>query len=170
MFMTNTRTWCWNLVNATTHPTRPPPPTNNATMVIPMLMSYKSMPMSDMTLPRYTTPLKLQNVWSPPLLPTMHARVTIIEFAFCHDRDPIVAISKRIDKYNPLITSLIEYGWIAPSLLVVTAGYRGGVHTHNLNTPTNALQLPTKAVKTCLRSLHLTAIKSLFEARKPHGI
>lgn len=88
------------------------------------------------------------------------ARITI-KFAYGHDRDPIIAITRKREKYEPSINALMEYGWTNPPLIVITVEYRGGVHTHNINTLRHILKLPKASVVTYLRALHLTAIKSL---------
>lgn len=121
MLMTNPTTRCWNLVNAT----RPPQQTVPL-WLYPCLCSKKPCK----CLARLCLDvLLLQNYKTydlPPTLSIDKARIILIEFAFCHDREPITAITRKKLKYDPLIQALTDYGWIAPSLLVITAGYQGG--------------------------------------------
>jgi ribonuclease HI len=113
----------------------------------------------------------------PPTQPTQAITLHYIEFTYCHDRFPDIAIQRKIDKYTTLIRAVETAGWKVKPLLVLTAGQRGGIHVNTSHNLSQQFKLPPTKINRLQHQLHTTALHSLsaiilnkrkLESKLPH--
>ena len=65
---------------------------------------------------------------NPPNNPENNLKIQFIEFAYYNDRFSLETITRKIEKYQPLIDDITNRGWNVKPLIVITAGTRATKH------------------------------------------
>jgi len=67
---------------------------------------------------------------NPPTNPNNNFTIYFIEFTYSNDKFLQETIDNKIQKYQPLINSIMAQGWTVDPLIVITVGARGTTHIH----------------------------------------
>ena len=65
---------------------------------------------------------------NPSNNPKNNLKIQFIEFAYCNDRFLLETITRKIEKYQPLIDHITNRGWNVEPLIVITASARATTH------------------------------------------
>lgn len=84
--------------------------------------------------------------------------IQFIEFTYCNDRFSPDTINRKLFKYQPLITSLIQYGWKVDPLIVITVGARTTTHIPSIKILKEKFNIPKSQIKPILTDINTIAI------------
>ena len=99
-----------------------------------------------------------------PLLPSHTKTIQFIEFTYCHVRFPKQTLTKKHEKYDPLINTIRNKGWKTNPLITITVRVKGAIHEQSINKLIN-LKIPKTSIKNFMKNIHQNAIKYLTTPR-----
>jgi len=95
---------------------------------------------------------------NPPTNLDNNFTIQFIEFTYSNNRFLQETIDNKIQKYQPLINSIMAQGWIVDPLIVNTIGARGTTHTPSIKLLETKLRLPEIALKHIFKEINTIAI------------
>jgi hypothetical protein len=94
----------------------------------------------------------------PPTTPTSSITIQFIEFTFCNDRFPTNAISRKINKYAPLLHDVQACGWQVALLMVLTARATTTTHISTMTPLHDTLHIPKLKIQQTCTNINIIAI------------
>jgi hypothetical protein len=82
-----------------------------------------------------------------------------MEFTYCNDRIPDETITRKTEKYKPLINNIINRGWKIDPLVVITAGARATTHTPSMKSILTIFKIPMMNIKHTFEEINVIAIQ-----------
>ena len=82
--------------------------------------------------------------------PTIHEnnlKIQFVEFTYCNDRFSPETITRKIEKYQPLIDNITNRGWNVEPLNVITAGARATTHIPSMKILEEKFKIPEKTIR-----------------------
>ena len=86
-------------------------------------------------------------------------KIQFIEFTYCNDRFSSEAITRKIEKYQPLIDNITNIGWNVEPLIVITAGARATTHTPSIKILEEKFKIPKETLKQTFIDINTIAIQ-----------
>src|SRR5579875_1316304 len=95
----------------------------------------------------------------PPQNPEDNLTIQFIKFTYTNDRFSPETINNKIQKYQPLINSVIQQGWKVDPLIVITAGARGTTHSPSMKILETKFNISETSIKNTFKSINTIAIQ-----------
>ena len=86
-------------------------------------------------------------------------KIQFIEFTYCNDRFSSETITRKIEKYQPLIDNITNKGWNVEPLIVITAGARATTHTPSIKILEEKFKIPKETLKQTFIDINTIAIQ-----------
>ena len=86
-------------------------------------------------------------------------KIQFIEFTYCNDRFSSKAITRKTEKYQPLIDNITNIGWNVEPLIVITAGARATTYTPSIKILEEKFKIPKETVKQTFIDINTIAIQ-----------
>src|SRR6202161_365183 len=83
---------------------------------------------------------------TPPTHIDQTCTIQFIEFTYCNDRFSPTTLETKINKYKPLIESIVDRGWKIDPLIVITAGARAATHIPSMKILEDKFKLPMLSI------------------------
>ena len=69
-------------------------------------------------------------------------KIQFIEFTYCNDRFSSETITRKTEKYQPLVDNIANRGWDVEPLIVITVGARATTHTPSIKILEEKFKIP----------------------------
>ena len=86
-------------------------------------------------------------------------KIQFIEFAYCNDRFSPQTITRKTEKYQPLIDNITNRGWNVEPLVVITVGARATTHTPSINFLEEKLKISKETIRQIFIDINTIAIQ-----------
>ena len=96
---------------------------------------------------------------NPPNNPENNLKIQFIEFTYCNDRFSRETITRKTEKYQPLINHITNRGWNVEPLIVVTTGARATTHIHSMKILEEKFKIPEKTIRQTFNEINTIAIQ-----------
>ena len=96
---------------------------------------------------------------NPPTIPEDNFKIQFIEFTYCNDRFPPETITRKTEKYQPLIDNITNRGWNVEPLIVITTGARATLHIPSMKILEEKFKIPKVFVRQTFTKINTIAIQ-----------
>ena len=96
---------------------------------------------------------------NPPTTPKDNFKIQFIEFTYCNDRFSSETITRKTEKYQPLINNITNKGWNVELLIVITGGARATTHIPSMKILKEIFKIPKEIVKQTFTKINTIAIQ-----------
>ena len=96
---------------------------------------------------------------NPPTTLENNLKIQFIEFTYCNDRFSLETITRKIEKYQPLIHNIINRGWNVEPLIVITAGAKATTHIPSMKILEEKFKIPKKIIRQTFTEINTIAIQ-----------
>ena len=96
---------------------------------------------------------------NPPNNLENNLKIQFIELAYCNDRFSLETITRKIEKYQPLIDHITNRGWNVEPLIVITIGARATTHTSSMKILEEKFKIPEKTIRQTFSEINTIAIQ-----------
>ena len=86
-------------------------------------------------------------------------KIQFIEFAYCNDRFSLETITRKIEKYQPLIDHITNRGWNVEPYIVITASTRATTHIPSMKILAEKFKIPEKTIRQTFSEINTIAIQ-----------
>ena len=95
----------------------------------------------------------------PPNNPEKNLKIQFIEFAYCNNRFLLETITRKNEKYQPLINHITNRGWNVEPLIVITAGARATTYIPSMKILEEKFKIPEKTIRKTFSEINTIAIQ-----------
>ena len=157
LLLSHPNTKCYTLMNAGTHNTLPHDNTVPA-WLLPCTCTTPRCHCNACFQPDLLCVHGIPYQHQPPTAPNPTLTIQFIEFTFCNDRFPLVAIDRKTRKYEPLLRDIQAQGWTVAPLMVLTMGARATFHTSTMILLHDRLHIPRQSIQQTCTNINIIAI------------
>ena len=83
---------------------------------------------------------------NPPTIPINNLKIQLIEFTYYNDKFSPKTITRKIEKYQPLIDNIINRRWNVEPLIVITAYARATTHISSMKILEEKFKISKKTI------------------------
>ena len=94
-----------------------------------------------------------------PTTPENNLKIQLIEFTYCNDRFSSEAITRKTEKYQPLLDNISNRGWNVEPLIVITAGARATTQSPSIKILDEKLKIRKRTEKKIVIDINTIAIQ-----------
>ena len=91
--------------------------------------------------------------------PPNNLKTQFIEFAYYNNRFSLETITRKTEKYQPLIDHITNRGWNVEPLIVITAGARATTHISSMKILEEKFKIPEKTIRQTFSEISTIAIQ-----------
>ena len=95
---------------------------------------------------------------NPPTTLKNNLKIQFIEFTYCNDRFSPKTISRKTEKYQPLIDNITNMGWNVEPLIVISAGARATTHIPSMKILEEMFKIPKETIRQTFTEINTIAI------------
>ena len=88
-------------------------------------------------------------------------KIQFIEFTYCNDRFSPETITRKIEKYQPLIDNITNRGWNVEPLIVITKGARATTHITSMKILEEKLKILEIIIRQTFSEINSIAIHAM---------
>ena len=96
---------------------------------------------------------------NPPNNPENNLKIQFIEFTYYNDGFSLETITRKTEKYQPLIDHITNRGWIVEPLMVITTCARATTHIFSMKILEEKFKIPEKTIRQTFSEINTIAIQ-----------
>ena len=96
---------------------------------------------------------------NPPNNLENNFKIQFIELTYYNDRFSLETITRKAEKYQPLIDHITNRGWNVKPLIVITVGARATTHIPSMKILEEKFKIPQKTIRQTLSEINTIAIQ-----------
>ena len=86
-------------------------------------------------------------------------KIQFIEFTYCNDRFSSETITRKTEKYQPLIDNIANRGWNVEPLIIINVGARATTYTPSIKILEEKFKIPKETIKQTFIDINTIAIQ-----------
>ena len=94
-----------------------------------------------------------------PNTPRNNLKIQLIEFTYYNNRFSPKTISRKTEKYQPLIENITNRGWNVEPLIVITSGARATIHIPFMKTLEEKFKILETTIRQTFNEINTIAIQ-----------